>query len=88
MNNSPHCALSIGCEEKYVEETENTKFLGLHVYNHLSLKSCIAQMIPNLIEACCTVRWMFSISNINPLIMEQKENSTFTEPSTFCTHIF
>jgi hypothetical protein len=33
-NNSPHCALSIGCKEKYVEETVNTKFPGLQIDNH------------------------------------------------------
>lgn len=26
MNNSPHCALRIGCKEKYVEETGNRFF--------------------------------------------------------------
>ena len=33
MNNSPHCALRIGCEEKYVEETGNRIFfLFTNVY--------------------------------------------------------
>jgi len=36
LNNSPHCALSSCCKEKYVEEIENTKFLDLHMYNHIS----------------------------------------------------
>jgi hypothetical protein len=35
MNNSPHCALTIGYKDKYMEETVNTTFLGLHLDNHL-----------------------------------------------------
>jgi hypothetical protein len=65
VNNSPHCALSIGCKEKYVQETENTKFLDLHMYNHISSWSHIDQMIPNFIGACYSVMWMFHISHIN-----------------------
>jgi hypothetical protein len=35
-NNSPHCALHIDYTGKYIEETINTKFLGLQVDNHLT----------------------------------------------------
>jgi hypothetical protein len=34
-NNSPQCALHIDYRGKYIEETINTKFLGLQVDNHL-----------------------------------------------------
>jgi hypothetical protein len=65
MNNSPHCALNIGYKDKYIEETVNSKFLGLHLDNHLNWKDHIDQMIPKLSGACYAVRSMFHISNIN-----------------------
>jgi hypothetical protein len=42
-NNSPHSALQIGYKEKYIEEMVKTKFLGLHIDNHLNLKNHIDQ---------------------------------------------
>jgi hypothetical protein len=67
MNNSPHSALYIGYKEKIIEETVKTKFLGLHIDNHLNWKNHIDQMIPKLSGACYTVRSMFHISNITTL---------------------
>jgi hypothetical protein len=46
MNNSPHSAFSIGCKEKYVEETVNTKFLGLKIDIHRNSNNCICEMMP------------------------------------------
>jgi hypothetical protein len=66
-NNSPHCALNIGYKDKHIEETVNSKFLGLHLDNHLNWKNHIDQMIPKLSGACYTVRSMFHTSNINTL---------------------
>jgi hypothetical protein len=34
--NSSHCTLHIGYKEKYIEETENTKFLGLRIDNQIN----------------------------------------------------
>jgi len=34
--NSSHSALHIGYKEKYIEETVNTKFLGLQINNHIN----------------------------------------------------
>jgi hypothetical protein len=67
MSNSPHCALTIGCKDKYIEETVNSKCLGLHLDNHRNWKDHIDQMIPKLSAACYTVRLTFHISNINTL---------------------
>jgi len=64
MKNSSHSTLYIGYKEKYIEETMNTKFLGLHTDNH---KNHIEQMIPKLSEACNAVRSMVHINNINTL---------------------
>jgi hypothetical protein len=47
-NNSPHCALTIGYEDKYIEETVNTQFLSLHLDNHLNWKDHIDQITPKL----------------------------------------
>jgi hypothetical protein len=67
MSNSPHCAMTIGYKDKYIEETVYSKFLGLHLDNHLNWKDHIDQIIPKLRGVCYTVRWMFHISNINIL---------------------
>jgi hypothetical protein len=67
MNNTPHCALRIGCKEKCVEETGNWNFFYLQMYNHLKWKNHIDQMIINLRAAFYAGRWMFHISNINIL---------------------
>jgi hypothetical protein len=38
-NNSPQCPLSIGYNDKYIEESVHTKFLGLQIDNHLNWKN-------------------------------------------------
>jgi hypothetical protein len=67
MNNSPHCALTIGYKDKYIEETVNTKFLSLQLDNHVNWKNHIDQMIPKLSGVWYAVRLLFHISNINTL---------------------
>jgi hypothetical protein len=67
MNNSLHSALRIGCKEKYIEKMVKTKFLGLHIDNHLNWKNHIDQMIPKLSRACYAVRLIFHISNVATL---------------------
>jgi hypothetical protein len=52
MNNSPCCALHIGYKEKYIEKMVKTKFLGLHIDNHLNWKNHIDQMIPKWSMLC------------------------------------
>jgi hypothetical protein len=51
-----HSILHIGYKEKYIEETVNTKFIGLQIYNHLNWKNHIEEMIPKISGACYTVR--------------------------------
>jgi hypothetical protein len=65
MNNPPYGALNIGYKNKYTEETVNSKFLGLHLDNHLNWKDHTDQMITKLSGACYAVRAMFHITNIN-----------------------
>jgi hypothetical protein len=45
-NNTPQYDLCIGCNEKYIKESENTKFLGLQIDNHLNWKNHIDQIVP------------------------------------------
>jgi hypothetical protein len=54
--NSPHCALRIDYRGKNIEETINTKFLGLQIDNHLTWKNHFDQMVPKLSGACYAVR--------------------------------
>jgi hypothetical protein len=46
--NSSHSTLHICYKENYVEETVNTKSLGLQIDNHINWKNQTEQMIPKL----------------------------------------
>jgi hypothetical protein len=65
--NLSHSTLYIGYKEKYIEETMNTKFLGLYTDNHKNWRNHVEQMIPKLSEACNAVRSVVYISNTNTL---------------------
>jgi hypothetical protein len=71
-NNAPQYDLCIGYNEKYIKESENTKFLGLQIDNHLNWKNRIDQIVPKLSGACYAIRSMFHVS------------STVTESNLFC----
>jgi hypothetical protein len=45
----------IGYKELYIGEAVNTKFLGIHIDNHLNKQNHIEEMIPKLSEACYTI---------------------------------
>jgi hypothetical protein len=66
-NNLPYCALTFGHKDKYIEETINLKFLGIHIDNHLNWKNHIDQIVPKLSAACCMVRQMYYICNNDTL---------------------
>jgi hypothetical protein len=63
--NMSHCALTIGYIDKYIEEVVSTKFLGIHLDNHLNWNNHIDQIIPKLSAACYTVRQMYHFINQN-----------------------
>jgi hypothetical protein len=65
--NLPHCALTIGYKDKYKEEVVNTKFLGIHLDNHLNWNNHNDQIIPKLSAACYAVRQMYHFVNQNTL---------------------
>jgi hypothetical protein len=59
--------LYISYTEKDTEEMVNTKFHGLQMDNHLNWKNNIEKIIPKLSGACCALRLMVYIGNINTL---------------------
>jgi hypothetical protein len=65
--NLPNYALTIGYKDKYIEEVVNTKFLGIHLDNHINWKDHIDQIIPELSAACYAVRQMYQFINQNTL---------------------
>jgi hypothetical protein len=62
-NNSPQCALSIGYNGKYMQESINTKFLGLQIDIHLNWNNHIDKLINKLSGACYAVRSLLHVSN-------------------------
>jgi hypothetical protein len=64
MKNSAHSTLHVGYEEKYLEETVNTK---LQIDNNINYKNLFEEMIPNLSGTRYAFRSMVHISNINTL---------------------
>jgi hypothetical protein len=65
--NMRHCPLTIGYEDKYIEAVVSTKFLGIHLDNHLNWKDHTDQIIPKLRAACYAVRQMYHFVNQNTL---------------------
>jgi hypothetical protein len=63
----PRCPLSTGYNNKYIEESAQTKFLGLQIDNHLNWKNHINQFIPKLSGASYAVRSLLHISNFDIL---------------------
>jgi hypothetical protein len=48
---------------KHIQESVNTKFLGLQIDNHLNWTNHIDKLIPKLSGACYAVRSMLHVSN-------------------------
>ena len=65
--NSSHSTLYIGYKGKYIEETVNTKFLGLQTDNHINWKNHTEHMTPKLSGPCYAIQSMVHISNIHTL---------------------
>jgi hypothetical protein len=61
--NLPQYPLSIGYNDKYIEESVHTKFFGLHIDNHSNWKNHIDQLIPKLSGACYAVRSLLRNTN-------------------------
>jgi len=50
--NSSHSIVHTGYKEKYIEETVDTKFLGLQIDNHINWKNHIKETNLKLSGAC------------------------------------
>jgi hypothetical protein len=50
--NSPQLPISIGYEDKYIEESVHTKFLDLKIDGHLNWKTHIDQLVPKISRTC------------------------------------
>jgi len=66
--NSSHSTLRIGYKEKYIEGTNNTKFLYSEIDNHIKWKNRIKQRISTLNGAGFAVRSVVHTSNAHPQI--------------------
>ena len=62
---SSHFTLHIGYKEKYIEETNNTEFLGPEIDNHIKWKNHIKQGISKLSGAGYAVRSVVHVSNVH-----------------------
>jgi hypothetical protein len=66
-NKSSRNDLKIGYNEKYIEESINTKFLGLQTDNHLNCKNHIDITISKLSVSCYAIRSVSHISSTDIL---------------------
>jgi hypothetical protein len=66
-NKSPQYDLKIGYDEKYIEESINTKFPGLQIDNYLNWKNHMYLMIPKLSRASYAIRSVSHISSTDTL---------------------
>jgi len=66
--------LEISYDEKYIEESINTKVHSLQIDKHLNWKNHIDLMIPKLIRACYAIRSMSHISSLFPFHNEMWNN--------------
>jgi hypothetical protein len=53
--NSPQFPISIEYDDKYIEESVHTKFLGLQIDSHLNWKTHVDQLVPKLNRACYAI---------------------------------
>jgi hypothetical protein len=65
--NYPQFPISIWCDDKHIEESVHTKFLGLQIDSHLNWKTHIDQLVSKLIGACYAVRSLLHVSNTDTL---------------------
>jgi hypothetical protein len=65
--NSAQFLISFAYEDKYIEESVHTEFLGLQIDSHLNWKTHVDQLVPKLSGACYAVRSLSHFSNINIL---------------------
>jgi hypothetical protein len=54
-------------DDKHIEQSIHTEFLGLKIDSHLNRKTHINQLVPKLSRACYALRSLLHVSNIDTL---------------------
>jgi hypothetical protein len=67
--NSLHAPLAIKYANKFIEETINTKLLGMYIDNHQNWNKHIDKFLPKLSGASFAVRMLFHIISIDVMRM-------------------
>jgi hypothetical protein len=80
--------LSIGFEDKTIEEVETTKFLGLPIDNNLNWKTHIQYIIPTLSSACFAMRTTTSLMKTETLKSIMSYEIIFWGNSTDSKNVF
>jgi hypothetical protein len=65
--NSPQFLISVGYEDKCIEESVHKKFFGLQIDSNLNWKTHVNQLVQKLSGTCYDVRSLSHISNIDTL---------------------
>jgi len=67
IKDSSQSTLHFGYKKMYIEETVNTKFLGLQIDNHINLKKHFEQIISQFSRVCYAIRSVVHTNNMNTL---------------------
>jgi hypothetical protein len=62
---------SIACNNSFISNSTNTKFLGVIIENTLSWKAHIDHLLPKLCMACCSVR------TVKPFMCQENQKSIY-----------
>jgi len=58
-----HVPLDIYYKDNVMDEVKSTKFLGMHIDNHMNWKNHVEQILPKLSAACFSIRNFIHTSN-------------------------
>ena len=64
-----HVPLDIYCKYNVIDEVKSTKFLGMHIENHMNWKNHVKQILPKLSVACFSIRNLIHTLNLGILRM-------------------
>jgi hypothetical protein len=63
----PQFPINIGYEDKYIQQSVHTTFLGLQIDSHLNWKTHVDQLVLKLSGTCYAVRSLSHINKISTL---------------------
>jgi len=64
-----HVPLDIYYKDNIIDEVKSTKFLGIHISNHMNLKNHVELILPNLSAACFLIKNLIHTLNLDTLHM-------------------